>query len=175
MKSFVHIWLSPDSPCWNFANLAIQVHWSKDGISSQSLWLSRKMVLYCNNRVLIYLIYLGKLVMFNIFVYADIFIFFAAVSSLIDDRPVCWLRFAQSCAGLSQTTNVIDYMADVGLISMYFLRLTSGENWQYAGIFIMRTFAIYDQNWIILIGLTALGVARVCVGLVSLISLYFRP
>ncbi len=44
----------------------------------------------------------------------------------------------------------------------------------------MHTFAIYNWNWIILIGLTTLGVARLCLSLVSLNfltlnQLFIRP
>lgn len=56
-----------------------------------------------------------------------------------------------TCAGLIRTTNTLQAISDIGLTV----------------IFILRTFAIYNQNWIILIGLTTLGVARACVGLAS--------
>ncbi len=76
-----------------------------------------------------------------------------------------------SCKVLNYAQFIINEVADIGVIGRQ-AHTTEREIAQFLlGIFTFRTFAVYNNNWIVLSTLTILGTARVTIALVK-IELY---
>lgn len=58
-------------------------------------------------------------------------------------------------------------MTNVGIIGVYLENITNNHLWS-AGIFTLRTFAIYHRNWVVLAILATMGVSRIALELVSI-------
>ncbi len=73
-----------------------------------------------------------------------------------------------SCKILFAASHVINEVADTGLIGQQAYTIQRETAHFLIGIFALRTFAIYNNNWIVLSALTFLGTGRILIALVMI-------
>lgn len=161
------LWLLSDITPGNITNLELTIYSSKAVLFAQPLWSNclfchQLPIIYCSNRKFI-----------------CVFFYFPHLKQFLIklhrcEDGTCNIAFSSDCYSVAQSfmtsTPFFPVLLMLGsLVST--LEMSQAITYSFAGIFTLRTFAIYQNNWVVLSSLAVLGISRVSLATVSMYQL----